>query len=74
MTPSDTELASATVGSTAWYQLTWPQGSVSSRSGIRQATLNFELQIEPDGVVAGAGAVNAIPFFDSGSVRYVYEP
>lgn len=73
-TPTDTELAAATVGSSQWYQLTWPQGAVSSRSGMRQATLNLELQIEPDGVVAGAGSVNAIPFFDSGSVRYVYEP
>ncbi len=74
LAPTDTELASATVGSTQWYQLTWPQGTVGSRSGMRQATLNLELQIEPDGVVAGAGSVNAIPFFDSGSVRYVYEP
>lgn len=73
-TPTDLELASATAGSTPWYQLTWSQGAVGSRSGMRQATLNLELQIEPDGVVAGAGSVNAIPFFDSGSVRYVYEP
>ena len=72
--PTDSELASATAGSTQWYQLTWPQGAVGSRSGVRQVTLNFELQIEPDGVVAGAGSVNAIPFFDSESVRYVYEP
>ena len=74
LAPSDAELASVTVGSTQWYQLTWPQGSVGSRSGMRQAILNLELQIEPDGVVAGPGSVNAIPFFDSGSVRYVYEP
>jgi hypothetical protein len=73
-TPTDAELASATVGSSPWYQLNWPQGAVGSRSGMRQATLNLELQIEPDGVVAGAGSINAIPFFDSGSVRYVYEP
>ena len=72
--PTDAELASTTVGSTQWYQLNWPQGAVGSRSGMRQATLNVELQIEPDGVVAGTGTVNAIPFFDSGSVRYVYEP
>ncbi len=74
LAPTDAQLASVTVGSTQWYQLTWPQGSVGSRSGLRQATVNLELQIEPDGVVAGAGSVNAIPFFDSGSVRYVYEP
>lgn len=72
--PTDSELANTTAGSTQWYQLTWPQGAVGSRSGVRQVTLNFELQIEPDGVVAGAGSVNAIPFFDSESVRYVYEP
>ena len=73
-TPTDAELATATVGSTLWYQLKWPLGAVGSRSGMRQATLNLELQIEPDGVDAGTGSINAIPFFDSGSVRYVYEP
>ncbi len=72
--PTDAELATATPGSTQWYQLNWPIGAVSGRSGMRQATLNLELQIEPDGVDAGTGSVNAIPFFDSGSVRYVYEP
>ena len=72
--PTDAELATATVGSTLWYQLNWPLGAVCSRSGMRQATLNLELQIEPDGVDAGTGSINAIPFFDSGSVRYVYEP
>lgn len=72
--PTDAELATATAGSTQWYQLNWPLGAVCSRSGMRQVTLNLELQIEPDGVDAGTGSVNAIPFFDSGSVRYVYEP
>jgi hypothetical protein len=41
---------------------------------MRQATLNLEVQIEPDGVATGTGTVTAVPFFDSGSVRYVYEP
>ena len=72
--PTDAELATATVGSTLWYQLNWPLGAVGGRSGMRQAIVNLELQIEPDGVDAGTGSINAIPFFDSGSVRYVYEP
>lgn len=71
--PTDVELAGVTPGTAQWYQVNWPQGVVGSRSGMRQATLSLEVQIEPDGVAAGTGAVTAIPFFDSGSVRYVYE-
>ena len=72
--PTDAELANVSPVTSQWYQLNWPQGTVGSRSGMRQATLNLEVQIEPDGVVAGTGVVTAIPFFDSASVRYVYEP
>ena len=72
--PTDAELAGVSPGTTSWYQLNWPQGAVGSRSGMRQATLSLEVQIEPDSVAAVTGTVTAIPFFDSGSVRYVYEP
>ena len=72
--PSDTELATATPQTTAWTQLNWPQGTFGNRSGMRQATLQIELQVEPDGIVRASDTVTAIPFFGSASLRYVYEP
>ncbi len=74
LTPSDTELASASPQTTAWTQLSWPQGSYGNRSGMRQATLQIELQVEPHGIVLASDTVSAIPFFGSASLRYVYEP
>lgn len=74
LTPSDSELASAAPQTTAWTQLSWPQGTFGSRSGIRQANLQMELQVEPDGIVRASDTVTAIPFFGSASRRYVYEP
>jgi hypothetical protein len=73
-TPSDSDLATVTPQTTAWTQLNWPQGSFGNRSGMRQANLQIELQVEPDGIVRTSDTVSAIPFFGSASVRYVYEP
>ncbi len=72
--PTDSELAAATPETTAWTQLNWPQGKFGNRSGMRQATLQIELQVEPDGIVRASDTVTAIPFFGSASLRYVYEP
>lgn len=74
MTPSDADLASVSPQTTAWTQLNWPQGTFGNRSGMRQANLQIELQVEPDGIVRASDTVTAIPFFGSASVRYVYEP
>ena len=74
LTPSDSELASASPQTTAWTQLSWPQGNFGNRSGMRQATLQIELQVEPDGIVRASDTVSAIPFYGSASLRYVYEP
>ena len=74
LTPTDSELASASPQTTAWTQLSWPQGNFGNRSGMRQATLQIELQVEPDGIVRASDSVSAIPFFGSASLRYVYEP
>ncbi len=73
-TPNDSDLAAATPQTTAWTQLNWPQGKFGSRSGMRQANLQLELQVEPDGIVRASDTISAIPFFGSASVRYVYEP
>ena len=72
--PTDTELTSAAPQTTAWTQLNWPQGTFGNRSGMRQATLQIELQVEPDGIARASDTVTAIPFFGSASLRYVYEP
>ena len=72
--PSDTELASATPQTAAWTQLGWPQGTFGNRWGMRQATVQIELQVEPDGIARASDTVTAIPFFGSASLRYVYEP
>ena len=72
--PTDTELASAAPQTKAWTQLNWPQGTFGNRSGMRQATLQIELQVEPDGIARASDTVTAIPFFGSASLRYVYEP
>lgn len=74
LTPSDSDLAAAAPQTTAWTQLNWPQGSFGNRSGMRQASLQMELQVEPDGIVRASDTVSAIPFFSSASLRYVYEP
>ena len=73
-TPSDNDLAEAAPQTAAWTQLNWPQNSFGNRSGMRQANLQMELQVEPDGIVRASDTVSAIPFFGSASVRYVYEP
>ena len=74
LTPSDSDMATAAPQTIAWTQLNWPQGSFGNRSGMRQANLYIELQVEPDGIVRASDTVSAIPFFGSASVRYVYEP
>jgi Tfp pilus assembly protein PilV len=74
MTPTDGQLAAVSPNTTAWTQLNWPQSLYSSNSGIRQATLSIELQVEPDGIARASDTVTAIPFFDSAIRRYVYEP
>lgn len=74
LTPSDSDLASALPQTAAWTQLNWPQGTFGNRSGMRQSTLQIELQVEPNGIVRASDTVSAIPFFGSASRRYVYEP
>lgn len=76
MSPDDTALAAATPGTSEWNALGWSQGIVSSDSGMRQATLRIEIQIEPRSYEpADSGATPiAVPFFGSTSYRYVYRP
>ncbi len=73
-TPSDMDLSLVSPATSAWMQLGWSQGVVSSRSGLRQATVNIEMQIEPRDSTVLTDDVTAVPFFGSASTRYVYEP
>jgi hypothetical protein len=75
-TPSDSALSSTSPGTSAWTALPWAQGIASSSSGLRQATLRIELQVEPRSrPAAGTAATSiAIPFFGSASYRYAYQP
>jgi hypothetical protein len=73
-TPSDIDLSMVSPATSAWMQLGWSQSVVSSRSGLRQATVNIEMQIEPRDSTVLTDDVTAVPFFGSASTRYVYEP
>ena len=76
LTPDDASLAGATPGTSGWNGLTWSQGVVSSDSGMRQANVRIEIQIEPRGHEQADPSATpiAVPFFGSASYRYVYRP
>jgi hypothetical protein len=76
LTPSDGDLASTAPGTSTWNGLMWSQGIVAGDSGMRQATVRMEMQIEPsDETPPGTEyTAVAIPFFGSASYRYVYQP
>jgi prepilin-type N-terminal cleavage/methylation domain-containing protein len=73
--PTDTELSGIVAGTPAWFNLVWAQGIVSSSTGMRQSTIRMEFQVEPRPLpLNSSAAVSAIPFFNSASNRYVYQP
>jgi len=74
-TPDSDEIAATAVGSSDWNALEWAQGIVSGTSGMRQANLRIELQLEPRSESSSdPNDPIAIPFFGSVSYRYVYQP
>ena len=74
--PDDAALAGVTPGSSAWYALPWSQGAVSRESGLRQTRVRVELQVLARATSGQfeADPDTSIPFFDSVSVQYVYQP
>jgi hypothetical protein len=74
--PSASDLNGVTPGTDAWNSLTWAQGIVTSDSGLRQAQVRIELQLEsrPDLPASNTPSATTIPFFGSASHRYVYLP
>lgn len=70
LTPSATQWAQYKAGSRTWDQLGWIQGIRSSVSGLCQARVRIELQLQPQSAISasGAGAIRAIPFFGSAAL------
>lgn len=71
--PSAAEMTSFRGGSTAWKDLSWPQGIYSSSFGLRQIWLRTELQLydrdkSSDGTYPAA--VATMPFFGSATNYY----
>lgn len=75
-TPEGSALSSASPGTEEWFDLPWVRGVVSPGSGLRQATLRMELQVEPREGQPSRGETRpiAVPFFGSASYRYVHRP
>ena len=74
--PTATELSGISPGTSAWNNLKWSGGIVMSDSGLRQATVRIELQLERRVNVPArtTASPTAVPFFGSASYRYVYRP
>lgn len=75
-TPSDSSLSGVVPGTSGWMNLPWPQGTASSTSGLRQATINFEIQLEAAERTSlnDVNSTTALPFFGSSSRLYAYTP
>ncbi len=75
-TPSDASLSGVSPGTSAWMNLPWPQGTASASSGLRQATVNYEIQFEVTERTSlnDVNSSTALPFFGSSSRLYAYTP
>lgn len=70
--PSEVEWNDYRDGLIEWDALSWAQGIYGSKTGLRQVSLNIELQLMPgkDPSAVDPRAYRAIPFFDSASLYY----
>ncbi len=75
-TPSDANLSGVSTGTSAWMSLPWPQGTASASSGLRQATVSYEIQFEVTERTSlnDVNSSTALPFFGSSSRLYAYTP
>lgn len=75
-TPDDASLLTVSPGTSGWMNLPWPQGTVSASSGLRQVTINYEIQFETAEQTAlnEINSTTALPFFGSSSRLYAYTP
>jgi len=75
-TPSDSSLGAVTAGTSSWMNLSWPQGTVSASSGLRQVSVQYEAHIEISERTSlnEVNSTTALPFFGSCSRLYAYTP
>ncbi|MCA9013800.1 MAG: prepilin-type N-terminal cleavage/methylation domain-containing protein [Planctomycetaceae bacterium] len=74
--PSDSDLSGISPGTSDWMNLPWPQGTASSTSGLRQISINYEIQFETAERTSfnDVNSPTALPFFGSSSRYYAYAP
>lgn len=74
--PSDSSLSGVSPGTSAWMDLPWPQGTASANSGLRQVTINYEMQFESTERTSlnDLNSPTALPFFGSSSRYYAHTP
>jgi hypothetical protein len=70
--PTAAEWASFRAATLNWNQLSWAQSIYGSATGLRQAWVRFELQLEPIDNVATSGdnEYPVVPFFGSATRHY----
>ncbi len=70
--PSEAEWAQYKNGELDWLELAWIQGIYGSQTGLRQASMQIELQLMPGGApaLADENAHQPIPFFGAASLVY----
>ncbi len=73
LNPSAAEWVSFEAGTTAWNDLSWPQGIAGPNSGMRHVWVRSEIQLLPAGDwhATGEAAKEPVPFF--GSATFCYE-
>ncbi len=73
--PSEADWARYQSGDLEWSELPWVRGIYGSRTGLRQAALQIELQLMPGDVpvAADAGTHTALPFFGAAARYYPLE-
>lgn len=73
-TPTAGAIAATSPGSPEWFALPWAQGVVSRLNGLRQTTVQVELQVltRPPGGPFDDHPDRSLPFYDSVSRRHVY--
>lgn len=74
-TPRDYQIDKKETATDEWLALNWVQGICGSDSGLRQGTIQIELQIQrsKNRVDGPTASTTAIPFFGSMSYRYEHK-
>jgi hypothetical protein len=70
--PSAASWSAYRAGTVAWNALPWPQGLYGPRTGIRQVSVDVELQLMPRQTAAGhvSAASQVMPMFGSATLYY----